>query len=99
MALTLEERERFRRWDREDPPDSWERQRNEKVKAIQGVGNSFVEAHADGTPAVASTCTPRDECCRVCANSQTCGDSCISRNVNCRREPGCACSLQEVCAE
>lgn len=30
-------------------------------------------------------------CCRVCRTGKACGDSCISRNNNCRRGQGCAC--------
>lgn len=32
-------------WDKADPIDTWERQRNERIKAIQGNGNPFVEGH------------------------------------------------------
>lgn len=30
-------------------------------------------------------------CCKICRSSQPCGDSCISWNQQCDREPGCAC--------
>jgi len=34
-------------------------------------------------------------CCRVCRNSQPCGDSCISRSKTCRKGSGCACAAVE----
>lgn len=30
-------------------------------------------------------------CCKVCKKGQPCGDSCISREKQCRKGPGCAC--------
>jgi len=35
--------------------------------------------------------TPGKVCCKVCTNSQACGDSCISKNYTCHQPPGCAC--------
>lgn len=32
----------FDRWDAEDPPDAWERERNVRIEAIQGNANPFV---------------------------------------------------------
>lgn len=41
-----------------------------------------------GTP----ECQPEPgECCRVCVNSQACGNTCISKDLTCHQEPGCAC--------
>ncbi len=94
MVLTAEEQERFERWNREDPPDEWEIERNSRIKAIQTVGNHFVENHSGQ----AGDCTPRDQCCRVCGASQACGDACISQSSTCRKEePGCACDAERVC--
>lgn len=39
----------------------------------------------------------RSSCCKVCTNSQACGDSCISSSFNCHQPPGCACDSFEVC--
>lgn len=36
-------RELFDRWDAEDPPDAWERERNRQIAAIQGNPNPFIE--------------------------------------------------------
>lgn len=33
----------FDRWDREDPPDAWERERNRRIEAAQGNRNTFIE--------------------------------------------------------
>ena len=92
MTLTEEERERFERWDREDPPDDWERERTTRVAARQGVGNPFVDNHGQE-----GSCRPRSQCCRVCGASLACGDSCISSSRSCSRDPGCACQGSEVC--
>jgi hypothetical protein len=35
------------------------------------------------------------DCCKVCTNSQPCGDSCISTTQACNVGPGCACSPAE----
>jgi deoxyribonuclease I len=32
----------FAKWDREDPPDAWERERNRLIEAVQGNANPFV---------------------------------------------------------
>ena len=37
---------------------------------------------------------PGEECCKVCTNSQACGDSCISADATCNAEPGCACQAE-----
>lgn len=31
------------------------------------------------------------QCCMHCTNGQACGNSCISRNVECHQPSGCAC--------
>jgi endonuclease I len=43
-ALPLGEAElaRFRAWHRADPPDAWERLRDGRITAIQGMGNPLV---------------------------------------------------------
>ena len=30
-------------------------------------------------------------CCKVCHKGKACGNSCISRNYQCHKGPGCAC--------
>ncbi|MBF0399460.1 MAG: endonuclease [Magnetococcales bacterium] len=44
--LPIQESQRalFESWAKEDPVDEWERERNRRIKAIQGNGNPFVEA-------------------------------------------------------
>ncbi len=37
------QRRLFEVWNKEDPPDAWERERNERIRRIQGRGNPFVE--------------------------------------------------------
>ena len=38
--------------------------------------------------------TPTGVCCKVCTNSQACGDSCISKSYTCYQPPGCACNAK-----
>ena len=42
MALTPREIALFERWDRDDPVDEWERDRAQRIEAIQGNPNPFV---------------------------------------------------------
>lgn len=30
-------------------------------------------------------------CCKVCTKGKACGDTCIARDKNCTKGPGCAC--------
>jgi hypothetical protein len=39
----------------------------------------------------------RSDCCKVCTDSQACGDSCISRSSECHTYGGCACDAGEAC--
>lgn len=47
----------------------------------------------------AEECIPADQCCKVCGDSQPCGDSCIAADLECSQEPGCACDASLVCEE
>ena len=31
------------------------------------------------------------QCCKVCREGKACGDSCIARDRDCHKPPGCAC--------
>ncbi|MEO5363900.1 MAG: endonuclease [Magnetococcus sp. DMHC-8] len=44
LPINDSQRQLFERWAREDPVDEWERERNRRIKAVQGNGNPFVEA-------------------------------------------------------
>ncbi len=37
MPLEPAERTLFEQWSREDPPDAWEIERNDRIRAIQGT--------------------------------------------------------------
>lgn len=39
----------FDRWDAEDPPDAWERERNKRIAERQGNANAFIDAGAAST--------------------------------------------------
>jgi deoxyribonuclease-1 len=41
--LSRQDRQLFTAWDRMDPPDDWERERNRRIARIQGNGNPFIE--------------------------------------------------------
>jgi hypothetical protein len=36
------------------------------------------------------------ECCKVCHKGKACGDSCISRDKDCNKPPGCACNESDL---
>ena len=36
-------------------------------------------------------------CCKICDESQACGDSCIANDLECSQPPGCACEEWEAC--
>jgi deoxyribonuclease-1 len=46
LPLSTAQRQLFERWDQEDPVDEWERERNRRIKKLQGNGNPFVESSA-----------------------------------------------------
>lgn len=97
MRLTSDERALYDDWSTHDPPDAWGIERDRRIAQVQGVGNPFVGGGTPGLTIVPSSCVLRDDCCRVCAASQACGDACISRTATYRRPPGCACSVAMVC--
>lgn len=43
LPLSRAALERFEAWHRADPPTAWERLRNERIRAIQGVPNPWLE--------------------------------------------------------
>ena len=54
---------------------------------------------AGGETEVVEDCVPAESCCKVCAESQPCGDTCIAADRECSTAPGCACDISVVCAE
>ncbi len=54
---------------------------------------------AFGSDSSKPTCIPAEQCCRICDTGKACGKSCISRSFNCHKGRGCACNVEEVCAE
>ena len=54
---------------------------------------------AKGQDSQPPACTPADDCCRICAASQACGDACISNDNECSQDPGCACDAADVCPD
>ena len=45
--LSDQQRQLFSAWDRQDPPDDWERERNDHIARLQGRGNRFIEEWSD----------------------------------------------------
>jgi deoxyribonuclease-1 len=43
LPISDKQRKLFDVWAKEDPVDEWERERNRRIKAVQGNGNPFVE--------------------------------------------------------
>ncbi len=66
------------------------------IRLIAGAAFLFIGtlAQADAPMTVEhgqSIETESQSCCRVCTDSQACGDSCISWDKTCHQPPGCAC--------
>ena len=55
------------------------------------------EPGISGSSSTSRSCTPREQCCKVCSKGQACGASCISRSYTCRKGRGCACNAAELC--
>jgi hypothetical protein len=52
----------------------------------------FAQAGSAGGPRLdQSTPTQAAVCCKICRKGKACGNSCISRDKNCTKPPGCAC--------
>ena len=66
---------------------------------LLGCGQEDPGPMMGGGTDTAPECTPAEDCCRVCTESQACGDACISNDNECSQEPGCACDAVDVCPE
>lgn len=42
MKLSKQEQKKFQAWDKEDPVDAWENERNARIQKIQGNNNNFI---------------------------------------------------------
>jgi deoxyribonuclease-1 len=60
FRLSRQDRQLFTAWSRQDPPDTWEIERDRRIKAIQGLGNRFVEDYTAtfGKTVTATPATP-----------------------------------------
>lgn len=43
FRLSDQDRQLYEAWNRQDPPDDWERERNRRIAELQGRGNRFIE--------------------------------------------------------
>ncbi|MEE4380252.1 MAG: endonuclease [Candidatus Competibacteraceae bacterium] len=46
FRLSRQDQQLYTAWNRMDPPDAWEIERNRRIAAIQGLGNKFIEGNA-----------------------------------------------------
>lgn len=58
---------------------------------------SYCAVPTNGADAVeflskSSALEPSSYCCKVCSKGKACGDTCISRDKECHKPPGCACN-------
>ena len=63
------------------------------VVALLGFGATPGSA-LEANPQVVEL-APR-ECCKICRKGKACGDSCISRDKDCNKPPGCACNESDL---
>jgi len=59
-----------------------------------GILSGALTGNLSGSEAgeLSDTALPQAQyCCKVCTVGKACGDSCISRDKECHRPPGCAC--------
>lgn len=47
VRLSRHHRRLFEAWDQADPPDDAERERNARIRSLQGKGNPFIDGHDD----------------------------------------------------
>lgn len=50
------------------------------------------KANALGFLSMSTALEPSSYCCTVCSKGKACGDSCIFRDKECHKPPGCACN-------
>ena len=48
--LSDQDKQLYSAWNNNDAPDDWEKQRHDRIKAIQGVGNTFIEDYQQLDP-------------------------------------------------
>jgi hypothetical protein len=58
---------------------------------VLGGAVGFGVARASSPAGSATSAQDAQGCCKVCSNSQACGDSCISWDKMCHKGAGCAC--------
>jgi hypothetical protein len=68
------------------------------VVPLQPSDGSDIRAdRAAGDGESKQSCTPADQCCRICSKGKACGKSCIPQSSTCHKGRGCACNADEVC--
>ena len=88
--LSRQDRQLYTAWSRQDPPDTWEIERNRRIKAIQGRGNRFVEDYAAifGKTATAPAKSPTAPVPNTPAATASGGFSCGGKRY-CREMASC----------
>ena len=75
------------------PPRNAEARSEGPLVVAVGSSSSLIGLQAQDPP----TCTPREDCCKVCSKGKACGNSCIRADYNCHKGVGCACDAEDVC--
>ena len=74
--LSNQDRQLYTAWSRQDPPDSWEQTRNQRIAAIQGKDNPFISQYAQkfgkAVTTTTSTATPKATVTVKCGAKTTC---------------------------
>lgn len=74
--LSSQDRQLFTAWAKQDPPDTWEQTRNQRIAAIQDRDNPFISQYASrfGKTAAAPAATSAQPPAFTCGSKKTCGE-------------------------
>ena len=72
--LSNQDRQLFTGWNRQDPPDAWEKTRNQRIAAIQGKENRFISSSATALDKAApvTPAPPITQPALTCGSKTTC---------------------------
>jgi hypothetical protein len=67
------------------------------VRTLATVAALWVSVAASAQQPSPPKCIPAAQCCMICDEGKSCGNSCISRAKTCHKGRGCSCNASEVC--
>ncbi|WP_092525996.1 endonuclease [Onishia taeanensis] len=80
VRISRQQQQLFTAWAKQDPVDAWEKERNQRITAIQGSGNPYVSENRDPSRQVMpdrqptpSSLISRDSTAFSCSTRKTCG--------------------------